>query len=109
MYPAPTRSTIAQKHSPHLLCVERKANPEDEAQRRKLSWRIFAAFCLLPPCIILFRFLGDNIIASMTEGRLGHCTPESKRMSLIAGIAVNVGLVAAIIVPVLVLHALGNA
>ncbi|RAR02137.1 hypothetical protein DDE82_006013 [Stemphylium lycopersici] len=109
IYPAPTRSTIAHEHSPHLLCVERKANPEDEARRRKLSWLIFAAFCLLPPCIILFRFLGDNVIASLTEGRLGHCTPKSKRTALIAGIAVNVGLVTAILVPVLVIHALNDA
>ncbi|KAF1831594.1 hypothetical protein BDW02DRAFT_43845 [Decorospora gaudefroyi] len=105
-YPASIRPTIAHQYSPHLLCVEREANPEDEARRRRLSWFIFAAFCVLPPCIILFRFLGDNIIASLTKGHLGHCTPQSKRTALIAGIAVNVGLVTAILVPVLVAHAL---
>jgi hypothetical protein len=105
-YPVTARTIIAHEHSPHLFCVEREANPEDEARRRKLSWLIFATFCLLPPCIILFRFLGDNVIASLTEGRLGHCTPHSKRTALIAGIAVNVGLVTAILVPILVAHAL---
>jgi hypothetical protein len=109
IYPPTARTNIAHEHSPHLLCVEREANPEDEARRRKLSWFIFAAFCLLPPCILLFRFLGDNIIASLTEGRLGYCTPQSKRMALIAGIAVNVGLVTAILVPVLIAHALKAA
>jgi hypothetical protein len=105
-YPATVRTVIAHEHSPHLLCVERESNPEDEARRRRLSWFIFAAFCLLPPCIILFRFLGDNVIASLTEGRMGHVTPQSKRAALIAGIAVNVGLVTAILVPILVAHAL---
>jgi hypothetical protein len=105
-YPATARTVIAHEHSPHLLCVERDSNPEDEARRRRLSWLIFAAFCLLPPCIILFRFLGDNIIASLTEGRMGYVTPQSKRAALIAGIAVNVGLVTAILVPILVAHAM---
>jgi hypothetical protein len=109
IYPAPARTNIAHQHSPHLLCVEREPNLEDEARRRKLSWFIFAAFCLLPPCILLFRCLGDNIIASLTKGRLGYCTPQSKRMALIAGIVVNVGLVTAILVPVLVAHALKAA
>jgi hypothetical protein len=105
-YPATMRSAIAHEHSPHLLCVEREPNPEDEARRRKLSWFILAAFCILPPCIILFRFYGDSVIAMVTKGRLGHCTPQSKRTALIAGIAVNVGLVTAILVPILVAHAL---
>jgi hypothetical protein len=60
----------------------------------------------VPPCILLFRFFADNIIASFTEGHLGYCTPHSKRVALIAGIAVNVGLVTAILVPVLIAHAL---
>ncbi|CAN9330917.1 unnamed protein product [Alternaria alternata] len=106
IYPTTARTNIAHEHSPHLLCVERKPNPEDEARRRKLSWYIFAAFCLVPPCILLFRFFADNIIASFTEGHLGYCTPHSKRVALIAGIAVNVGLVTAILVPVLIAHAL---
>jgi hypothetical protein len=37
---------------------------------------------------------------------MGHVTPQSKRAALIAGIAVNVGLVTAILVPILVAHAL---
>ena len=106
IYPTPSRTIIAHQHSPHLLCPEREANAEDEARRRKLSWVLLAVFCLLPPCIILFRFWGDYIIVSLTKGRLGHCTPQSKRTALIAGIAINIGLVTAIVVPIIVLHAL---
>ncbi|KAI4920992.1 hypothetical protein J4E85_009107 [Alternaria conjuncta] len=109
IYPAPVRTNIAHQHSPHLLCVEREPNPEDEARRRKLSWCILMAFCLLPPCIILFRFIGDKVIAELTKGHLGHVTPQSKRTALIAGIVVNVGLVTAILVPVLVAQALKAA
>jgi len=99
------RRPMAHQNSPHLLCLEREANAEDEARRRKLSWAIFAMFCILPPCIILYRFLGDGVIASVTKGRLGHTTAETKRTALIAGIAANVGLITAILVPVLVANA----
>lgn len=105
-FPLTPRTVIAHQHSPHLLCPEREANAEDEARRRKLSWFILAAFCILPPCIILFRIWGDSIIISVTEGRLGHVTPKSKKMALVAGIVINIGLVTAILVPVLVAHAL---
>ncbi|CAO2658152.1 Nn.00g074120.m01.CDS01 [Neocucurbitaria sp. VM-36] len=105
-YPATARTIVAHEHSPHLLCPEREVNPEDEARRRKLSWIILSVFCLLPPCIILFRVWGDSIIISLTEGRLGHCTAQSKRASLIAGICVNLGIATAILVPILVVHAL---
>jgi hypothetical protein len=103
------RTLIAHQNSPHLLCPERAANPEDEERRRKLSWAILAAFCLLPPCIILFRIWGDTIIISLTEGRLGHCTTKSKKVALIAGITVNIGIATAIVVPIVIAHALGAA
>jgi hypothetical protein len=103
------RSTITHQHSPHLLCPERVTIPEDEERRRKLSWAILAAFCLLPPCIILFRVWGDQLMISLTKGHLGHCTSKSKRVALIGGIAVNVGIVTAIITPIIVAHALGAA
>ncbi|KAH8728363.1 hypothetical protein GQ44DRAFT_724371 [Phaeosphaeriaceae sp. PMI808] len=103
------RTLIAHEHSPHLLCPERLANPEDEERRRRLSWYILVWFCLLPPCIILFRIWGDSIIAMITDGHLGHCTPKSKRVALIAGIVVNIGVATAIVVPILVVHALGAA
>jgi hypothetical protein len=103
------RSTIAHQYSPHLLCPERSTNPEDEERRRKLSWAILAAFCLLPPCIILFRVWGDQLMVSLTKGHLGHCTSKSKRVALIGGIAVNVGIVTAIVIPIIVAHALGAA
>ncbi|KAJ4366469.1 hypothetical protein N0V83_008105 [Neocucurbitaria cava] len=105
-YPAIIRTVVAHEHSPHLLCPEREVNAEDEARRRKLSWYIFAVFCLLPPCLILFRWWGDSIIISLTEGHLGHCTAQSKRAALIAGISVNIGGAAAILIPVLVTQAL---
>jgi hypothetical protein len=103
------RSTVAHQHSPHLLCPERATIPEDEERRRKLSWAILAAFCLLPPCIILFRVWGDQLMISLTKGDLGHCTSKSKRVALIGGIAVNVGIVTAIVTPIIVAHALGAA
>jgi hypothetical protein len=103
------RMPIAHNDSPHLLCPERADNPEDEARRRKLSWAILAVFCLLPPCIMLHRVWGDAMMASLTKGRLGHCTNQSKKVALIAGIAVNVAIVTAIVVPIVVIHALGKA
>ncbi|KAH7390895.1 hypothetical protein DE146DRAFT_146548 [Phaeosphaeria sp. MPI-PUGE-AT-0046c] len=103
------RTLIAHHHSPHLLCPERAANPEDEERRRKLSWVILAVFCLLPPCIILYRVWGDAIMVSVTKGHLGHCTNKSKKAALIGGIAVNVGIATAIVVPIAVAHALGVA
>jgi hypothetical protein len=103
------RSVIAHQHSPHLLCPERATIPEDEERRRKLSWAILAVFCLLPPCIILYRVWGDQIMISLTKGHLGHCTSKSKRVALIGGIAVNAGIVTAIVVPIIVAHALGAA
>jgi hypothetical protein len=103
------RTLVAHQHSPHLLCPERAAVPEDEERRRKLSWVILAVFCLLPPCIILYRIWGDTIIVSLTKGHLGHCTSKSKRVALIAGIAINIGIAVAIIVPIVIAHALGAA
>ncbi|KAJ4990958.1 hypothetical protein SVAN01_03529 [Stagonosporopsis vannaccii] len=99
-------TVVAQVHSPRLLCPERKASDKDEARRRKLSWLIFACFCMLPPCMFLYRMWGDTIIVSVTKGDLGHCTAKSKRAALIAGVVVNIGLVTAILVPILVAQAL---
>lgn len=103
------RTLIAHQHSPHLLCPERAANSVDEERRRKLSWAILAVFCLLPPCIILFRVWGDSIMISLTKGGLGHCTNKSKRVALIAAVTLNIGLATAIVVPIVVAHALGAA
>jgi hypothetical protein len=103
------RAVATHQYSPHLLCPERAANPEDEERRRKLSWAILAVFCLLPPCIILYRVWGDTIMVSLTKGHLGYCTNKSKRVALMAGIAVNVGIATAIIVPIVIAHALGAA
>lgn len=97
---------MAHQHSPHLLCPERKVSEEDEERRRKLSWLIFACFCVLPPCMFLYRLWGDSIIVSVTKGDLGHCTAKSKRAALIAGVVVNLGLITAILVPILVAQAL---
>ncbi|KZM21094.1 uncharacterized protein EKO05_0003555 [Ascochyta rabiei] len=99
------KSIIAHQHSPHLLRPEREVKEEDEVRRRKLSWVIFACFCILPPCMFLYRMWGDSIIVSITDGELGHCTARSKRAALIAGIVVNIGLITAILVPILVAQA----
>ncbi|KAL5117277.1 hypothetical protein ACEQ8H_004836 [Pleosporales sp. CAS-2024a] len=103
------RTLVAHQHSPHLLTVEKDIGREEEERRRKLSWAIFAVFCILPPCMFLYRIYGDRIMVSLTKGQLGNCTSKSKRVALISGIAVNVSLITAIVVPVVVIHALGAA
>lgn len=103
------RTLIAHQHSPHLLSVEKDLGREDEERRRKLSWVILAVFCILPPCMFLYRIYGDRIITSLTKGDVGTCTSKSKRVAFIGGIAVNTGLITAIVVPIIVLHALGAA
>lgn len=100
------KTMVSHQHSPHLLCPEREVKEEDEMRRRKLSWLIFACFCILPPCMFLYRMWGDSIIVSVTNGDLGHCTAKSKRAALIAGVVVNIGLITAILVPILVAQAL---
>ncbi|KAF9691876.1 hypothetical protein EKO04_009814 [Ascochyta lentis] len=100
------KSLVAHQHSPHLLCPEREVKEEDEVRRRKLSWLIFACFCILPPCMFLYRMWGDSIIVSVTNGDLGHCTAKSKRAALVAGIVVNIGVITVILVPILVAQAL---
>lgn len=100
------KAYLPHQHSPHLLCPEREIKEEDEARRRKLSWLIFACFCILPPCLFLYKMWGDSIIMSVTKGDLGHCTSNSKRAALIAGLVVNIGLVTAILVPILVAQAM---
>ena len=82
---------------------------EVEHRQQKLSWIILGVFCLLPPCIFLYRIWGDHIISSVTHGQIPDCTAKSKRMALIAGIVVNIALIVAIIVPVVVAVALGVA
>jgi hypothetical protein len=56
--------------------------------------------------MFLYRTWGDSIIVSVTKGELGHCTAKSKRAAIIAGIAVNITLIAAILIPILVAQAL---
>ncbi|KAH3949185.1 hypothetical protein HBI24_049640 [Parastagonospora nodorum] len=103
------RTLIAHQHSPHLLSVEKDLGREDEERRHKLSWVILAVFCILPPCMFLYRVYGDRIMTSLTKGDVGTCTSKSKRVAFIGGIAVNTGLITAIVVPIIVLHALGAA
>ena len=101
------RTIIAYEHSPHLLCPERAEDPEEEVQRRKLSWWIFAMFCILPPMLILYRWFGDLVIVNVTKGRLHHVSAKPKRVALGVGIAVNLGLSSAILLPILIAHAMG--
>ena len=102
---APPLPIVTHTYTPHLLCPKREVKPEDEERRRKLSWLIFAMFCIFPPCMFLYRLWGDSIVVSVTKGQLGHCTAKSKRVALIAGILVNLGLITAILVPVLIVVA----
>ncbi|KAJ4357597.1 uncharacterized protein N0V89_002173 [Didymosphaeria variabile] len=102
------RTVFANEHSPHLLCPERALDPEEEEARRKLSWIIFAMFCVLPPTLILYRWMGDTVIINMTKGRFSHVSSKPKRIALGAGIAVNASIVAAILLPILIAHAAGS-
>jgi hypothetical protein len=90
-----------------LLCPERAEDPEEEADRRKLSWWIFAMFCILPPMLILYRWLADFFIVNITNGRLHHASAKPKKVALGVGIAVNLGLSSAILLPILIAHAMG--
>jgi hypothetical protein len=101
------RTIVAYEHSPHLLCPERAEDPQEEAERRKLSWWIFAMFCILPPMLILYRWLADWFIVNITNGRLHHASAKPKKVALGVGIAVNLGLSSAILLPILIAHAMG--
>ncbi|KAF2713579.1 hypothetical protein K504DRAFT_472885 [Pleomassaria siparia CBS 279.74] len=101
------KPNLANEHSPHLLCPERALDPQVEEERRRTSWIIFALFCVLPPMLVLYRWLGDYTIIALTKGRLGHCTQKPKRIALGVGIAVNISLVSVILIPILVAHAAG--
>ncbi|KAF2450806.1 hypothetical protein P171DRAFT_146882 [Karstenula rhodostoma CBS 690.94] len=102
------RTVLANEDSPHLLCPERAFNPDEEEARRKLSWAIFAIFCVLPPALILYRWMGDSVIINVTKGRFSHVSPKPKRLALGVGIAVNVGITAGILLPILIAHAAGT-
>ncbi|KAJ4292449.1 hypothetical protein N0V90_009111 [Kalmusia sp. IMI 367209] len=103
-----SRVILANEHSPHLLCPERAIDPEEEVARRKMSWIIFAFFCILPPTLILYRWMGDLVIVNVTGGRITHVSPKPKRIALGVGIAVNVGITTAILLPILIAHAAGS-
>lgn len=102
------RVELANEHSPHLLCPERAVDPQEEEARRKLSWIIFAVFCLLPPTLILFRWMGDLVIVNVTKGRFLHASSKPKQVALVAGIVVNIGIIAGILLPILIAHASGS-
>ncbi|KAF2737174.1 hypothetical protein EJ04DRAFT_574812 [Polyplosphaeria fusca] len=90
--------------SPHLLCPERAIDPAEEAERKQKSWIIFMLFCLLPPAIILFRWVGDSVIVTLTGGRLGHVSEQPKKIAPWVWVTVNGAIVVAIVVGVIVAH-----
>jgi hypothetical protein len=102
------QKVLANEDTPHLLCPERAINPVEEEARRKLSWAIFAFFCVLPPALILYRWMGDSVIVNVTKGRFSHVSAQPKRLALGVGIAVNVSITAAILLPILIAHAAGT-
>ncbi|KAF2476149.1 uncharacterized protein BDR25DRAFT_90994 [Lindgomyces ingoldianus] len=105
---ATIRTVFADPNSPRLYQVERGYCPEIEAERRKKSWILFAMFCLFPPALILFRFFGDWCVTTVTNGDIGYCTPRSKQAATYAGVAINIGIIAAILIPILVGIATGS-
>jgi hypothetical protein len=102
------KSNLAGEFSPHLLCPERALDPEIEQERRRTSWIIFALFCLIPPLLILYRWMGDHAMNTLTKGRLAQCSAKPKRIALGAGIIVNISLICLILVPILVTQAAGT-
>ncbi|KAH7138498.1 hypothetical protein B0J11DRAFT_16793 [Dendryphion nanum] len=98
---------VASHTSPALLCPERVTSPEEEAERSKISWILFAAFCVFPPAIILYRFFGDYVITQLTKGRFGHCSTRPKRIATFVGFMLNIGSLFFVVVPILVMHGLG--
>ncbi|KAF2268292.1 hypothetical protein CC78DRAFT_613485 [Lojkania enalia] len=99
------RTVLANELSPHLLCPERALDPQEEHERRMKSWIIFALFCVLPPMLILYRWMGNAVMATWTNGRLVQCTATPKKVALWAGIAINIGGSGIIIISILVAHA----
>lgn len=79
---AALQAVMAKEHSPHLLCPERAVGEEQEAEQRKISWAIFAVFCILPPMLILYRSMADFVIVNVTKGRIFHAHPKPKRIAL---------------------------
>ncbi|KAF2107604.1 hypothetical protein BDV96DRAFT_505973 [Lophiotrema nucula] len=101
------RTVLANEFSPHLLCPERALDAQEEVERRKKSWLIFALFCILPPALILYRWMGDAVMVAWTKGEFGHCSDRPKRIALWAGIAINVGGSVTIIAAIAGAHAAG--
>jgi hypothetical protein len=101
------KPNLASEFSPHLLCPERALDPEVEQERQRTSWIIFALFCLIPPLLILYRWVGDHVMNTLTKGRLAQCSAKPKRIALGAGIIVNISLIGLILVPILVTQAAG--
>jgi hypothetical protein len=101
------KPNLASEFSPHLLCPERALDPEIEQERQRTSWIIFALFCLIPPLLILYRWIGDHVMNTLTKGRLAQCSAKPKRIALGAGIIVNISLISLILVPILVTQAAG--
>jgi hypothetical protein len=88
-----------------LRTPAREPKPEEEEQRRKLSWIIFAVFCLLPPLLMLYRWLADSVICWVSGGRFESASVAPKRVALHAGAPLNIVIVIAIIAPIIVVNA----
>ncbi|KAF2006528.1 hypothetical protein P154DRAFT_569916 [Amniculicola lignicola CBS 123094] len=95
------RTDVAKKHSPHLLCPERATDPEEERERLRKSWIIFAIFALLPPVLILYRWWGDRTMVYWTKGQFGHCAWRPKQIALYAGVSINLGSAVIIVAAVM--------
>ncbi|KAF2638379.1 hypothetical protein P280DRAFT_83609 [Massarina eburnea CBS 473.64] len=90
-----------------LVSRERDTTASDEAERLKLSRIIFALCCILPPLLILYRFMGDTVIANWTEGRFKHADPRLKAIALIVGSVGSISITGAILIPVFVARSAG--
>lgn len=102
------KQVMASVRSPRLHCVEKQLSEEEEAEREKLSWYIFFAFCTLPPLVCLYRWFGDSLVVWISKGRFGHAHPVPKRIAVLTGVSLTFFLVVAIAVPILVLWSNGK-
>lgn len=97
-------TSAASVLTPHLRTPARDPTPEDEEERRKLSWTIFGVFCLLPPLLMLYRWLGDSVVMWVSRGRFDSACVTPKRVALHAGAPLNILIVIAILVPIIVVN-----
>jgi hypothetical protein len=96
---------VGYEGPPRLRCPERAVDPEEDYERRKWTWAIFAVFCTLPPLLILLYYMGDTLIVNLSKGRFSHADRRVRRIALYTGVGLSIGLCFAILIPMIILIA----